>query len=188
MEPAQVHNAGEVTRLLRAYHEGDGQAPDALFNLVYRELKGIAARRLAQMGKRSIDPTELVNEALVRLLGQPLQAVNRQDFFRIAASAIRCALVDIIRRQSAAKRGGQDVAVTLSNAESSSVIGDAWLEVEQALESLERQDARKCRIVELAFLIGLSQQEIADTLEISLTTVERDLRFAKVWLSTRLSP
>lgn len=179
--------AGEVTRLLEAWRAGDRDAPNALLDLVYLELKGIAARRLARLGAAVIDPTELVNEALLRLLGQPLDAQNRQHFFKIAATAIRYALVDTVRRQRARKRGGSAVAITLSRAEPASAPGEQWLEVEQALSALERHDPRKCRVVEMAFLVGLSQQEIAETLAVSLATVERDLRFARAWLRERLS-
>jgi RNA polymerase sigma factor (TIGR02999 family) len=189
MESALSPAAGDVTRLLGAWRAGDAAAPDALLELVYQELKGIAARRLARLGVPVLDPTELVNEAMLRLLGTgtPLDAHNRQHFFSIAATAIRYALVDTVRRQHADKRGGGEVAITLSGAEQVSAAGDRWLEVEEALRALEAQDARKCRIVELAFLVGLSQQDIAETLEISLTTVERDLRFAKAWLREHLS-
>ena len=187
MDPEVPAAAGDVTRLLGAWRAGDAAAPDALLNLVYVELKQIAAHRLSRLGVPVIDPTELVNEAMLRLLGAPLDAHNRQHFFSIAAIAIRYALIDVIRKQQADKRGGGMVAVTLSGAEQFSAAGDQWLEVEDALRTLERQDPRKCRIVELAFLMGLSQQEIAETLDISLTTVERDLRFAKAWLREHIA-
>lgn len=187
MEVGESEIAGDVTRLLGAWREGDDSAPDALLNLVYRELKGIAGRRLARLGVPVLDPTELVNEAMLRLLGNTLDAQNRQHFFSIAATAIRFVLVDTIRRQQADKRGGGVIDVTLSGADQVSAAGDQWLEVEEALRVLETQDPRKARIVELTFLMGLNQQEIADSLGISLTTVERDLRFAKAWLREHLT-
>lgn len=186
MDQAQASSAGEVTRLLGAWRSGDAAAPDTLLNLVYQELKGIAAHRLARLGAQVIAPTELVNEAMVRLLSHTLDAQNREHFFRIVATAIRYTLVDTVRRQQADKRGGGAVAITLSGVElwasSSTAAGEQWLEVEEALRMLEQHDPRACRIVELAFLVGLSQQEIANTLAISLRTVERELRFAKAWL------
>jgi len=187
----QGQATGEVTRLLGAWRAGDTKAPDALLNLVYVELKGIAARRLARLGMPILDPTELVNEALLRLLDSPLDAQNRQHFFSIAATAIRYALVDTVRHQHAEKRGGGAIAITLSSAlaqmQQTSAAGEQWMEMEDALRALEQHDPRKCRVVEMAFLVGLSQQEIAETLDISLTTVERDLRFAKAWLRDHLS-
>jgi len=192
MEPTQLEDTGDVTRLLAAWRAGDSTAPDALLNLVYRQLRNIAAGRLSRLSAPVLDPTELVNEAMLRLLGNGrLDAQNRQHFFSIAATAIRYVLVDTIRRQHADKRGNGVVDVTLSGAESGaepiSAAGDRWLDVEEALRALEQQDPRKCRIVELTFLVGLNQQEAADVLGVSLTTVERDLRFAKAWLREHLS-
>ncbi|MET4730900.1 RNA polymerase sigma factor (TIGR02999 family) [Lysobacter enzymogenes] len=188
MEPTQLEDTGDVTRLLAAWRAGDSAAPDALLNLVYRQLRNIAAGRLSRLSVPVLDPTELVNEAMLRLLGNgSLDAQNRQHFFSIAATAIRYVLVDTIRRQHADKRGNGAVDVTLSGAETLSAAGDRWLDVEEALRALEQQDARKCRIVELTFLVGLNQQETAETLGVSLTTVERDLRFAKAWLREHLS-
>lgn len=181
-------DTGEVTRLLSAWRAGDARAPDSLFNLVYQELKGVAARRLARLGSHVLDPTELVNEALLRLLGHASDAQNRQHFFKIAAAAIRCTLVDIVRRQQADKRGGGLVAITLTRADAAPTAGEQWLEVEEALAALEHHDPRKCRVAELAFLVGLDQREIAETLAVSPTTVKRDLRFARAWLRTSLSP
>jgi RNA polymerase sigma factor (TIGR02999 family) len=183
---------GEVTRLLGAWRAGDASASDALLRLVYAELKGIAARRLARLGGVApIDPTELVSEAVLRLLGSTPEAHNRQHFFSIAAAAIRYALVDTIRHRQADKRGGGGVAITLSSAmaqiDTRVAAGEQWLEVEDALRALERHDPRKCRMIELTFLVGLSQQEVAQTLDVSLTTVERDLRFAKAWLREHLA-
>lgn len=188
MAPAQADATGEVTRLLRACRAGDRGALDSLFDLVYQELKAIAAHRLARLHVHGIDPTELVNEAVLRLLVHTLDANDRQHFFKIAATAIRYTLIDIARRQHSEKHGGNAFMVTLSKAERASAANAQWLEVESALDELERLDPRKCRVVELAYLVGLNRQEIADTLAISLTTVERELRFAKVWLHRHLSP
>lgn len=183
---------GDVTRLLQAYRAGDESARDALYALVYGELKGIAIRRLARMGRSIIDPTELVNEALLRLLGDRIQAQDRQHFFRIAATAIRCTLIDVIRQRQAEKRGGDVVITAFDPARESAPHGPTpdqrWLEVEDALVALDKPYPRQCRVIELAFLVGLKQQEIADVLAINVRTVERDLRFAKAWLREQLAP
>lgn len=185
----QPDTTGEVTRLLIAWRAGDARAPDSLFNLVYQELKGVAARRLARLGAHVLDPTELVNEALLRLLGHASDAQNRQHFFKVAAAAIRCTLVDIVRRQQADKRGAGAVEVTLSHAgQAPTAAGDQWLEAEAALAALEQFDPRKCRVAELAFLVGLNRNEIAEVLAVSPTTVKRDLQFARAWLQERLAP
>lgn len=186
-EPQLPSNAGEITRLLGDWRAGKAAASDRLFDLVYRELKGIAFNRIASAGVSALDSTELVNETLLRLLGNVPDARNREHFFKIAATAIRCTLIDVIRHRQADKRGAGMTPVTLSLADDCAVDGGQWLEVEDALRGLERNDPRKCRMIELAFLIGLSQQEIADVLGLSLSTVERDLRFAKAWLRECLS-
>lgn len=179
--------ASSVTELLAAWRAGDAAAPDALATLVYNELRAMAARRLAGSAQRPLQTTELVHETFARLLAQPLSAVDRSHFFRTAALALRQALVDAIRRDGAGKRGGGALHVTLDQA-ADVAMSEAmpWLDVEAALQALEREDARKCRVVELALLLGLEQTEIAHILDVSVPTVERDLRFARAWLRDRL--
>ncbi|MBT2750227.1 MULTISPECIES: ECF-type sigma factor [unclassified Lysobacter] len=183
---------GDVTRLLHAWNGGDSDARDALYRLVYGELKGIALRRLAHIGRSVIDPTELVNEALLRLLDDKLDAQNRQHFFRIAATAIRYTLIDVIRQRQADKRGGEVIITsldsTLGQNQAAAPADQRWMEVEQALVALDEAYPRQCRVIELAFLVGLKQHEIAEALAVNVRTVERDLSFAKAWLREYLSP
>lgn len=167
---------------------GDAAASDALASLVYNELRAMAARRLAAGSARPLETTELVHETFARLLEHPLGAADRVHFFRTAALAMRQALVDAVRRAMAEKRGGDALVVSLSAASEVAVAGpEAWLSVEAALASLESQDARKCRVVEMSFLLGLSNDETATALGVSVPTVERDLRFARAWLKERLA-
>jgi RNA polymerase sigma factor (TIGR02999 family) len=170
---------GELTQLLRAWRGGEVGGRDAVFELVYEELKSIAGRRLSVSGRR-IDTTELVHEAAFRLLGVGSEAQDREHFFRLAAQAIRYTLIDLSRRDHADKRGQGDAPVTLSQAQDLVAPATDWMEIEDALTRLEVLDARKCRIVELAYLVGLSQHEIAGALDLSLSTVERDLLCARV--------
>jgi RNA polymerase sigma factor (TIGR02999 family) len=188
MEQEGSIDTGRFTCLLRDWRQGDAQAQEQLFNLIYHELKGIAVRRLSRPGAIALNSTELVNESLLRLLEHVPDATSREHFFKIAAAAIRCTLIDLARRQYAEKRGAGASALTLSLADRQPMPHAQWLDVELAFTELEQQDPRKCRIAELALLVGLSQQEIAQTLAISLSTVERDLRFAKAWLREQLSP
>ena len=179
--------ASDVTRLLAAWREGDTTAPGALASLVYEELRRMASRRLAGSAQRPLQTTELVHETFARLLEHPLKAADRDHFFRTVALALRQVLVDAVRRQQAEKRGGDVVWITLDAADEPSAAGpESWLAVESALSALESEDARKCRVVEMSLLMGLSQAEVADALEISIPTVERDLRFARAWLRERL--
>jgi RNA polymerase sigma factor (TIGR02999 family) len=178
----------DVTRLLAAWRAGDTTAPGTLATLVYEDLRRMAARRLAGSSQRPLQTTELVHETFARLLESPLKAGDRSHFFRTVALALRQVLVDAVRRQSAEKRGGDAVLVTLDHAHDvSATESHDWLAVEAALAELEREDARKCRVVELSMLMGLSQAEVAEALEISVPTVERDLRFARAWLRERLA-
>lgn len=180
-------SASDVTALLAAWRAGDTTAPDALATLVYEELRRMAARRLAGSPQRPLQTTELVHETFARLLEHPLKAGDRSHFFRTVALALRQVLVDAVRRQAAEKRGGDAVWVTLEKAdEVSAADSHDWLAVESALSELELEDARKCRVVEMSLLMGLSQQEVAEALDISVPTVERDLRFARAWLRERL--
>ena len=181
-------SASDVTALLAAWRAGDAAAPDALARLVYEELRRMAARRLAGSSQRPLQTTELVHETFARLLEHPLKAGDRSHFFRTVALALRQVLVDAVRRQAAEKRGGEIVGVTLDKADQvSAAESHDWLAVEAALGELELEDARKCRVIEMSLLMGLSQQEVADALEISVPTVERDLRFARAWLRERLA-
>jgi RNA polymerase sigma factor (TIGR02999 family) len=180
--------ASDVTALLAAWRAGDASAPDTLATLVYEELRRMASRRLAGSAERPLQTTELVHETFARLLEHPLKATDRSHFFRTVALALRQVLVDAVRRQSADKRGGDAVFVTLNAADAvSAAEHHDWLAVESALAALELEDARKCRVVEMSLLMGLSQQEVAAALDISVPTVERDLRFARAWLRERLA-
>ena len=183
-----VERASDVTALLAAWRAGDTTAPDTLATLVYEELRRMAARRLAGSSQRPLQTTELVHETFARLLEHPLKASDRSHFFRTVALALRQVLVDAVRRQAAEKRGGDAVWVTLDRADEVSAAASVdWLAVEAALSELEVEDARKCRVVEMSLLMGLSQQEVAEALDISVPTVERDLRFARAWLRERLA-
>jgi RNA polymerase sigma factor (TIGR02999 family) len=178
----------EMTRLLAAWRAGDASAPESLAELVYNELRAMAARRLSSAQPKPLQTTELVHETFTRLLEHPLAAQDRIHFFRTAALAMRQALVDAIRRNVAEKRGGGALVVSLSAASDLAVAGpEAWLGVEAALAALEQEDPRKCRVVEMSFLLGLSNEETATTLGVSVPTVERDLRFARAWLKDRLA-
>jgi RNA polymerase sigma factor (TIGR02999 family) len=178
----------EVTELLAAWRAGDARAPDALASLVYQELRAMAARRLAGSAQRPLDTTELVHETFARLLEHPLKATDRSHFFRTVALALRQVLVDAIRRSQAERRGGGAMQVTLGAAADVAIAGpETWLQVEAALAELERADPRKCRIVEMSLLMGMTQVDVAEALDISVPTVERDLRFARAWLRERLA-
>ena len=181
-------DAHDATALLAAWRAGDEEAPRALATLVYDDLHAMAARRLAGSCRVPLQTTELVHETFAKLLQHPLDAVDREHFFRTVAMMLRQVLTDAIRREQADKRGGDAAMISLSAADGIAVAGpDTWLGIETALTDLDKLDARKCRVVELSLLLGFEQSEIADTLGVSLPTVERDLRFARAWLRERLA-
>lgn len=179
-----------LTRLLKAWSGGDAQAADQVLALVYDRLRRLAASRVRQSSAReSLAPTELANEVVANLLEADVQWQDRAHFFKTVAVAMRNFLHDAARRDGAAKHGGGQIHVTLSAAElepGDALNGDAEA-LHEALAELRRQDARKADVVELHFLVGLGLEEVAQTLDVSLATVNRDLRFARAWIRERLA-
>jgi RNA polymerase sigma factor (TIGR02999 family) len=179
-----------ITDLLAAARGGDTDAGDALARAVHAELRVLAASYLRkERDDHTLQPTALVNEAYLRLLGQADVAwQNRAHFFGIAAQIMRRLLVDHARRTHAQRRDGGR-AITLDDAllEVSAAAHDV-LGVHDALERLARLDPRQARVVELKFFAGLTLDEIAEVLEISPATVSREWALARAWLQHELAP
>ncbi len=176
---------GEVTQLLRQWGAGRASALDELLPLVYRELKAMAARRLRrERADHTMQATDLVHEAFLRLVGQHNASWNdRAHFFAIAAQAMRRVLVDHARRTGAEKRISPSQKVPLDAAPPLSSEPDvSVLEVDQALERLTAVDERQARVVELRFFGGLTVAETAEVMGISEATVAREWRMARAWL------
>jgi RNA polymerase sigma-70 factor, ECF subfamily len=177
-----------LTRLLHAWHDGDSDARDRLMLLVYDRVRAIAAQSLQRQSGSTLTPTELAHEALVRLLGTDVPWEDRRHFFHVVAQATRQVLVDRARKRLAEKRGAGSDALPLSAAEH--VAGELDRElvrVDEALSALGENDARQARIVELTYFGGFSREEVAQALDTSVSTVDRDLRFARAWLKDALS-
>jgi RNA polymerase sigma factor (TIGR02999 family) len=178
-----------VTGLLRAWHEGDERAFEALIPLVYDELRQIARRHLGrERGGHTLQPTALVNEAYLRLVdARQVEWRDRLHFFAIASRIMRRVLVDAARARRASKRGHGAPAVAL-DPDRVAAAGRApdLVALDDALEALSIVDARKGRVVELRVFAGLSVDEIADALDISSDTVTRDWQFATSWLRREL--
>lgn len=180
----------DVTQLLVAWRSGDKAALDALVPLVHRQLRELAAGYLA--GERPghmLQPTALVNEAYVRLVvWKDVRWENRAHFFGMAAQIMRHILVDAARARRRAKRGGDRLHVSLSSAGEVAAPESADLvALDDALNELHARDERKSRIVELRYFAGLSLEETAHVLEVSVGTVRRDWSFARAWLQRELS-
>jgi len=181
---------GAVSQLLQAWGRGDVQARDDLVPLVYRELKRKAAAYLRQERlDHTLQPTALVHEAFVRLMGQErVTWQNRAHFFAIAAQMMRRILVDHARRHQAAKRPGVTLKVALDDKIGAEQPRDCeLLLLDQALEELTRIDPRQAQIVELRYFGGLSEQDAAAVLSLSRATVSREWQTARAWLYRRMT-
>lgn len=184
-------DCGEVTQLLRAWSDGDADAFERVLPIVYEELHRMAARYL--VGERSnisLQTTALVNELCVRLLGwDPVHWQNRGHFFGVSARMMRRVLVDIARRRRAERRGGPNaIRVPLDDIDvPASAPGADLLAVDDALQMLASEDPRKAQVVELRFFGGLSIEETAEALGISVRTVHTDWALARAWLYRTLS-
>ena len=182
---------GDVTQWLTAWSAGDEAAFERLAPLVYDELHRMAVRYMAgERSHGSFQATALVNEVCLRLLGwNEVRWQNRGHFFGVSAQMMRRVLVDIARRRRASRRGGPDaVQVPLEGIDLAVEQPDDDLEsLDRALEQLASLDARKARVVELRFFGGLSMEETARTLGVSLRTVHNDWAFARAWLYQALT-
>jgi RNA polymerase sigma-70 factor (ECF subfamily) len=176
----------DVTSLLAAWRDGDEHAFERVVPLVYDELHRMAVRYMAGESARvTMQPTALVNDVCIRLLGwHEAQWQNRGHFFAVSAQMMRRVLVDIARRRSAERRGGTSaIRVPLDDIDVAARQPDAELvALDAALERLAVEDSRKARVVELRFFGGLSMDETAQALGISLRTAHNDWAFARAWL------
>jgi RNA polymerase sigma factor (TIGR02999 family) len=182
--------SGEVTRLLRAYGDGDRSALDRLVPLVYTELRTVARAQLRDELQRPLQTTALVHEAYVRLAdADALSVVSLSHFLSIAARAMRRILIEHARRRSAQKRGGGARHVTLdSNGPGVPQRDENLLALDEALERLSELNARQGATVEYKIFAGMTVDEIARALSVSPRTVKRDWQAARAWLNRELSP
>jgi RNA polymerase sigma factor (TIGR02999 family) len=180
----------QVTRLLKAWSDGESGALDQLIPLVYRELHRLAQHYMAyERPGRTLQTTALVNEAYLRLVDSA-QAnwQSRAHFFGVCAQVMRRILVDWARSRHALKRGGNICTLELDEALATpEKPGEDLVALDDALQALAILDPRKSRVVELRFFGGLSVEECAEVLKVSVDTVMRDWKFAKSWLHRELS-
>jgi RNA polymerase sigma factor (TIGR02999 family) len=180
-------SAGQLTLLLRAWTRGDDDARDRLAGLVYDDLRKLARARLRARPRQSLCPSDVVNNAFVRLLGQEARWVNRAHFYAVAAEMIRRVLVDHARARLARKRGGAAVRVELGEVDlAQGPKGVDLIALDQVLDDLAAQDPRQARLVELRYFGGLTFEEIAEELGRSASSVKRDWEMARLWLLRRL--
>jgi len=193
-----AHKNQDITRLLKDVHEGRGGALDDLMKAVYDDLQHVAERHMTQRFGHNLpgvtmEPAALVNESFMMLIRQRKAYDNRGQFFAIATRMMLRVLVDYRRKHQAAKRGGAVTRIRL-------VLDERQVayerqrrldpieleELAEALKRLESLDPRKAEVVKMRVVWGLRVPEIAESLGVSASTVERDWRFAKAWLADQV--
>lgn len=180
----------DVTKLLQEWSQGDPSALEKLIPLVFEDLRLIAGRLFQRESDgHTLQPTALVNEAYLRLVEQRhVHWQNRQQFFGVAGLIMRRILVDYAKGRRAAKRGSGIPTVSLDEAMAMPEIANLDFEaIDQALTRLAEIDPRQSRIIEMHFFMGLTHEETADVLDVSVTTVKREWRLAKLWLHRELT-
>ncbi|MFZ0061426.1 MAG: ECF-type sigma factor [Pyrinomonadaceae bacterium] len=176
-----------VTEMLIAWGHGDEAARDALIPLVYEQLRRIARHHLrGERAGHTLQTSELINEAYLKLVEQSVSWQSRAHFFGIAARLMRQVLVDYARSRQRLKRGGDQQQISLTAVEGAPGEAADLLALNAALETLAEVDLQKSRIVELRFFGGLTIEETAQVMGISTPTVERGWRSARAWLQTEL--
>lgn len=181
---------GEITALLRAHHEGNDEAFNRLVPLVYNQLKVIARQRIAKGGAPELPGrTTLAHEAYIQLAaerGVPWQ--NRAHFFAVCSRVMRRIVVDHARRRGAAKRGAGNPDLTLEPERlGSGPPTETILAVDEVLDRLAELDSRLVRVVECRFFSGMTEEETAEALEVSVRTVQRSWTRARAWIQKELS-
>jgi len=180
MKPPATH---DVTRLLAEWRSGNEEAVAELMPLVYGELRQLAAAYLrSERQDHTLQPTALVHEAYLRLVEQSRPDwQTRAHFYGVAARVMRQILVDHARRRQAKKRAGERVPLEQAVSFHEERSGDL-VALDTSLTDLGKLDVRKCQAIELRYFAGLSMEEIAQAMNLSVETVRRDLRMAEAWL------
>ena len=180
----------QVTQLLQQWHQGEADALEKLLPIIYHELQKLAGSYLRnERPGHTLQPTALINEAYLRLVGQNFpEWQNRKHFFGVAAQLMRQILVEHARAHSTAKRGAGepnlplDEALTYTQEKASELVA-----LDDALQALAQLDVRKARLIELRYFGGLSLEETAEVMDISIATIGREMRLAQAWLHRELS-
>ncbi len=184
-----TQDPGEVTVLLQQWRDGQASALEELVPFIYRELHGLAMSSLRrERSGHTLQPTALINEVYLRLAGSSAPKLeNRRHFYSVAARLMRQILVDHARRHLSEKRGAGQPLASLEEAFAySSTKAAEFSALDQALERLAKVDERKARVVELRFFTGLTMEEIAEVLGVSVVSIYRDMRFATAFLAQQL--
>lgn len=178
----------DITALLNAWSQGDAAALEAAMPGLYATLHRIALRRMShEQDMVTLDPTDLVHEAMVRMLGNDKPYASRLHFQAVAALYMRSILTDRARAIQAGRRPSACAIVALSQARDMGVAGDLNLiALDEALHRLESEDPRSARVFELSAFSGMTREDIAHLLSVSVASIDRDLRFARAWFNEAL--
>lgn len=174
----------QATRILNSFRLGAPAAAEELLPLVYNELRRLAAHKLAHLAPgQTLQPTALVHEAYLRLVGDNQKWDGRGHFFAAAAEAMRRILVENARRKAAVRHGGGQIRLDVDELEiGAQSKDDELLAVSEALEKLTERDKEKSELVKLRYFVGLTLEEAAEVLGISKTTAKRHWAYSRAWL------
>jgi RNA polymerase sigma factor (TIGR02999 family) len=190
LNPSDAKQSSDTSlaALLAQWQKGDGAAFASLFEQGYVELKSVAAMRIAQVsGNATLTPTELLHEAVLRVMDAGATWQNRAHFFASMSIYMRSVLVDRARARQSDKRAAVFAQLTLVDAEAGEESGISdLLALDHALNQLEQLDARSSAVLHLTYFAGLKRTEISEVLKVSPQVVDRELRFAKSWLNAQL--
>jgi RNA polymerase sigma factor (TIGR02999 family) len=189
MAGRMTEDSHNITDLLLQWRSGQTGAADQLMELVYGELHQMAARQMRrERGEHTLQATAVVNEAYLRLCrSEPITWQDRAHFFAVAAQQLRRVLVDHARRVRSDKRGGDQIKLSLCDFDGGYTdFTEDMLALNEALERLQVLDERAAKVVEMRFFAGLDEKDIAEALNISVVTVQRDWVFARAWLAAQL--
>jgi RNA polymerase sigma factor (TIGR02999 family) len=184
-----VSDVGSLTQLLQRWQAGDGAAFGEVFQRAYQDLHAIAVRRLQRAGQgMTISPTEVLHEAYLRVASGAIDWQNRAHFFASMSMYIRSVLVDYARAKLTQKRGEAELRLNISlvNAGAPDIAADL-VALDQALVQLTALDPRCAEVLHLDCFGGLDRAQIAAVLQVSIPTIDRDLRFARAWVKEQLS-
>ena len=180
----------DVTRMLKAIEEGREQEAEKLLPTIYNELRRIATSKMAgEAPGHTLQPTALVNEAWIRMFGgADLRIEGRAHFFSVAAEAMRRILVESARRRRSLKRGAGERPLGLDDVQLfQSLPSDEMLAIDEALDLLAKEDPKAADLVKLKYFVGMTMEDAAQALGISLRSAERTWKYSRAWLRRKVS-
>lgn len=179
---------GDITVVLNQAVGGDAQARERLYKLLYAELLRLARSHLAGASAVTLNPSIMVHEAYLRMVRHEAMPMrDRRAFFAYASSVMHSVLIDHVRERAAYKRGGGEAPITLTTGVlNQAIVAEDFTRLNDALQSLRQIDVRCFRVVEMRYFAGMTEDDIADELAVSVPTVKRDWRKARAFLFEQL--